>query len=152
MITLRDFLSVVESEVHIMDGALAMVAFGKACSDPEYFSNDLLQRRINSIKSYDSYIKVWLSEEKRATQPTNVLYVVHGDTWPYEYGDIEHLFGVYTTKEMAEATRDLKIKEIYEKAQNYNYTKIHDISDVKVNVLEIEANNTVDIELGGWCE
>ena len=86
MITLRDFLSVVEADVHVMDGAFVMVVFGKACGDLEYFSNDLLERRINSIKSYDSYIKVWLSEEKRVTQPTSVLYVVHGNTYYDGYG------------------------------------------------------------------
>lgn len=44
-----------------------------------------------------------------------ILYVVHGNTYYDGYGHIENIFGIYTEKYAAEAAKDLRIKELYEK-------------------------------------
>lgn len=44
------------------------------------------------------------------------------------------------------------IKELYEKNTDNAWTYVEDIEDIEVDVLEIDANELVDIELGGYCE
>lgn len=83
-----------------------------------------------------------------------MLYVVHGNTY-YDgsYGYIENIFGIYTKKDTAEAAKDLRIKELYEKEIAKGWMSIvENVSDIEVNILEIEAEKLVNIELGGYCE
>jgi hypothetical protein len=81
------------------------------------------------------------------------LYVVHGNTYYCGYGHIENIFGIYTKKDEAEAAKDLMIKELYEKeiAIGQQMSIVEDISDIEVEILEIEADKLVEIELGGYC-
>lgn len=81
-----------------------------------------------------------------------ILYVVHGNTYYDDYGRIENIFGVYTEKDAAEAAKDLVTKELYEKNVNDKWTRVENLSDVDVDILEIEADKLVEIELGGYCE
>lgn len=81
------------------------------------------------------------------------LYVVHGNTYYDGYGHIENIFGIYMKKDEAEAAKDLIIKELYEKEIARGWMSIvEDVSDIEVEILEIEANKFVEIELGGYCE
>lgn len=83
-----------------------------------------------------------------------ILYLVHGNTY-YEdsYGYIENIFGIYMKKDEAEAAKDLIIKELYEKEiARGQMSIVEDVSDITVEILEIEANKLVEIELGGYCE
>ena len=81
------------------------------------------------------------------------LYVVHGNTYYCGYGHIENIFGIYTKKDEAEAAKDLTIKELYEKeiAIGQQMSIVEDISDIEVEILEIEADKLVEVELGGYC-
>lgn len=85
-----------------------------------------------------------------------ILYVVHGNTYYDGYGYIENIFGIYTEKyaaEAAEAAKDLRIKELYEKEiARGQMSIVENVSDIEVNILEIEAEKLVNIELGGYCE
>ena len=81
------------------------------------------------------------------------LYVVHGNTYYDGYGHIENIFGIYMKKDETEAAKDLIIKELYEKEITRGWMSIvDDISDIEVDILEIESDKLVDIELGGYCE
>lgn len=81
------------------------------------------------------------------------LYLVHGNTYYDGYGHIENMFGIYTKKDEAEAAKDLIITELYEKEIARGEDAIvDDISDIEVDIVEIEADKLVDIELGGYCE
>lgn len=81
------------------------------------------------------------------------LYVVHGNTYYDGYGHIENLFGIYTEKDQAEAAKDTVIKELYNKEiARGEQTLIDDISEIEVGILEIDADEIVNIELGGYCE
>ena len=48
--------------------------------------------------------------------------------------------------------KDLVTKELYEKNVNDKWTRVENLSDVDVDILEIEADKLVEIELGGYCE
>lgn len=62
-------------------------------------------------------------------------------------------FGIYTKKDTAEATKDLIIKKLYEKEIAREWmTIVDDISDIEIDILEINADEIVYIELGGYCE
>ncbi len=81
------------------------------------------------------------------------LYLVHGnknlDQWGYE----SYVFGIYTEKDAAEAAKDLMIKKLYEISKdNKRYSNIQDISEIYVDIEEIEADKGVDIYLGGYTE
>lgn len=82
-----------------------------------------------------------------------ILYVVHGNTYYDGCGYIENIFGIYTKKDEAEAAADLIIKELYEKEITRGWMSVvEDVSDIEVEIREIEANKIVNIELGGYCE
>lgn len=82
-----------------------------------------------------------------------MLYVVHGNTYYDGCGYIENIFGIYAKKDDAEATKELIAKKLYEKEiTRGQMTVVKDISDVEVEIAEIEAGRLVQIELGGYCE
>lgn len=81
-----------------------------------------------------------------------ILYVVHGNTYYNDYGHIEKIFGVYAEKDAAEVAKDLVVQELYEKNVNDKWTRVERLSDIDVDILEIEADKLVEIELGGYCE
>lgn len=80
-----------------------------------------------------------------------ILYVVHGNTYYDGYGHEENIFGIFTEKDSAESAKDLVVKELYEIARGW-MSVVDDISDVEVEILEIEADKLVEIKLGGYCE
>ena len=84
-----------------------------------------------------------------------ILYVVHGNTYyDDEYGHEEHLFGVCTQKDGAEVIRGIAVKELYEKEMKKKVRRstVKDMSDIEVEILEIEADKFVNIELGEYIE
>ena len=91
--------------------------------------------------------KHYLKETEKMT-----LYVVHGNTYYGGYGHVENIFGVYTEKDSAEAAKDLIEKRLYEENKDREWSIVDDLSDIAVGILEIEANEILDIELGGYCE
>lgn len=82
-----------------------------------------------------------------------MLYVVHGNTYYYGYWYIENIFGIYAKKDDAEAAKELITKKLYEKEiARGQMSVVTDISDIEVEIAEIEAGRLVEIELGGYCE
>lgn len=80
------------------------------------------------------------------------LYLIHGNAYYEGYGHMEHSFGIYTDKDKAEAAKKVTIKQLYEKGKDNERSYVDDISDIEVNVVEIESDMAVDIELGRYCE
>lgn len=80
------------------------------------------------------------------------LYLIHGNAYYEGYGHMEHTFGIYTDKDKAEAAKKVVIEQLYEKEKHNNWSNVEDISDIEVEVVEIESDMAVDITLGGYCE
>lgn len=80
------------------------------------------------------------------------LYLVHGNTYFERYGYEESLFGVYTTLAQAEAAKivaENKLKEMIEESPGIYATYSNDI---ELQILELKADELVDIYLGGYTE
>lgn len=75
------------------------------------------------------------------------LYLVHGNTWFERYGYEEHVFGVFTTLVQAEAAKIVVEKRLQEEKR-----MIDDPEDVKLDILEVKADNLIDGYLGGYVE
>lgn len=80
------------------------------------------------------------------------LYLIHGNAYYEGYGHMEHTFGIYTDKDKAEVAKKVVIDQLYEKEKNSVLSYVDDISDIEVEVVEIESDMIVDITLGGYCE
>lgn len=80
------------------------------------------------------------------------LYLIHGNAYYGGYGHEEHTFGIYTDKDKAEAAKKIVIEQLYDKEKDNDWSYVDDISDIEVEILEIEANKIVNIELGGYVE
>ncbi len=80
------------------------------------------------------------------------VYVVHGNTWYEGYGHMEHLFGVYTNEDAAKAAKDHVAKQLYEEEIGNPYTSVKTMADIEVDILEVDADELVNIELGGYWE
>lgn len=80
------------------------------------------------------------------------LYLIHGNAYYEGYGYMEHAFGIYTDKDKAEAAKKVVIEQLYEKEKHNEWSNVEDISDIEVEVVEIESDMAVDITLGGYCE
>ena len=107
---------------------------------------DVLSEAFRRNIKYCQYLYHWGGKRM-------ILYVVHGNTYYDGYGHIENIFGIYTKKDEAEAAKDLMIKELYEKEIARGWMSVvEDVSDIEVEILEIEANKITNIELGGYCE
>lgn len=80
------------------------------------------------------------------------LYLIHGNAYYEGYGHMEYAFGIYTDKDKAEAAKKVVIEQLYEKEKHNEWSNVEDISDIEVEVVEIESDMAVDITLGGYCE
>lgn len=80
------------------------------------------------------------------------LYLIHGNAYYEGYGHMEHAFGIYTDKDKAEAAKKVVIEQLYENEKHNEWSNVEDISDIEVEVVEIESDMAVDITLGWYCE
>lgn len=83
------------------------------------------------------------------------LYVVYGDVWFEGYGSEIMLFGVFTSKKMAEKIKKQKEKEYFENEMSEHrkkYTLVETPDDIKFEVKEIDSDKSFDECLGGYCE
>lgn len=74
------------------------------------------------------------------------LYLVYGDTWFGCYGSEINIFGVFTSKEMAEKVKKQKEDEYFENDQKSKFT------EVAFYIKEICVNTICNEYLGGYIE
>nr|DAP15086.1 MAG TPA: protein of unknown function DUF957 [Bacteriophage sp.] len=84
------------------------------------------------------------------------LYLVHGNTWFEGYGYEEYVFGVYTTLTQAEtakiAAEKRLQKRLREDIENDPDICFDNPEDVKLQILELNADELVEEYLGGYLE
>lgn len=80
------------------------------------------------------------------------LYLVHGNTWYEGYGHCENLYGVFTDRKTAEEVKDKITLKLYEKETHNICTNVESISDIEIDILEVNVNQVTDIDLGGYVE
>ena len=80
------------------------------------------------------------------------LYLVHGNTWYEGYGHDEHFYGAFTDKETAEKVRAEVTVKLYEQEMHNKNTNVESLSDIEIDILEVEVNQVTDLEMGGYVE
>ena len=80
------------------------------------------------------------------------LYLVHGNTYLESYGYEEHVFGVYTTLEQAKAAKIVVENNLKEEINENPDICAVDVEDVELQILELKADELVDVYLGGYIE
>lgn len=80
------------------------------------------------------------------------LYLVHGNTYYDDYGYDGHFYGAFTNKESAEKVRTEVTKKLYEKEMHNPNTNVESLSDIEIDILEVDVNQVTDIEMGGYVE
>lgn len=82
------------------------------------------------------------------------VYLVHGNTWYEGYGHDEHFYGVFTEGETAKKVMTKIQLELYKKETEENYisTNVEKLSDIEIEILEVDLNQVTDIYLGGYAE
>lgn len=80
------------------------------------------------------------------------LYLVHGNTWYEGYGHDEHFYGAFTDKETAEKVRAEVTVKLYEQEMHNENTNVESLSDIEIDILEVDVNQVTDIQMGGYVE
>lgn len=82
----------------------------------------------------------------------NKIYVVYGETYYEGYGSYVGLFGVFSSKDLAEKAKQEKVKELFEKNKNDSWANVSSMDDIHVYIEEIEEDKMLDMVLGGYAE
>lgn len=82
----------------------------------------------------------------------NKIYAVYGETYYYRFGSYVGLFGVFSSKDLAEKAKTKIVKELFEKNKNDGWTTVTSIDDIHVYIEEIEEDKMLDMQLGGYAE
>lgn len=80
------------------------------------------------------------------------LYLVHGNTWYEGYGHDEHFYGAFTDKETAEKVKTEVTVKLYEQETHNENTNVESLSDIEIDILEVDVNQVTDIQMGGYIE
>ncbi len=77
------------------------------------------------------------------------VYMIHGNSYYNDdYGYTETLFGIFTKQDTAESAKDTIMKDLYNKNRN----NVKDLYDIQIDIEEVETDEFVEIELGGYIE
>lgn len=82
------------------------------------------------------------------------VYLVYGDVYFEQYGSEFHLFGVFTSKEMAEKVKNQKEEKFYRKEMKEKqcYRNIDSREEVKFEIKEMQLDEICDLFVGGYVE
>lgn len=80
------------------------------------------------------------------------FYLVHGNIYLEECGYEEHIFGVFTTLAQAEEAKLIAEKSLRDEIENDPDIYVNDPEDIKLDILEVKANELIDEFLGGYVE
>ena len=82
------------------------------------------------------------------------VYLVYGDAHFEQYGSEFHLFGVFTSKEMAEKVKKQKEEKFYRKEMKEKpwYRIIESREVVEFEIKEMQLDKICDLFVGGYVE
>lgn len=80
------------------------------------------------------------------------LYLVYWNTWFGGYGEEIHIFGVFSSRKMAEKVKKQAEDEYFEQDQQSRFTELNDRSEVEFYIVEIPEDTRIDEKLGGYIE
>lgn len=80
------------------------------------------------------------------------LYLVYGNTCFGGYGEEIHIFGVFSSRKMAEKVKKQAEDEYFEQDQQSRFTELNDRSEVEFYIVEIPEDTRIDEKLGGYIE
>ena len=80
------------------------------------------------------------------------LYLVYRNTWFGAYGEEIHIFGVFSSRKMAEKVKKQAEDEYFEQDQQSRFTELNDRSEVEFYIVEIPEDTRIDEKLGGYIE
>ena len=80
------------------------------------------------------------------------LYLVYGNTRFGGYGEEIHIFGVFSSRKMAEKVKKQAEDEYFEQDQQSRFTELNDRSEVEFYIVEIPEDTRIDEKLGGYIE
>ena len=80
------------------------------------------------------------------------LYLIHGNIYLEECGYEEHIFGAFTTLAQAEEAKLIVEKSLRDEIKNDPDIHVNDPEDIKLQILELKADELVDLFLGGYIE
>lgn len=90
--------------------------------------------------------------EEMGYENENKIYIVYGETYYGGYGSYVGLFGVFSSKDLAEKAKTKMVKELFEKNKNNDWADVTSTDDIDIYIEEIEEDKILDIELGGYAE
>ena len=82
------------------------------------------------------------------------VYLVYGDTYLQDYGSEFHLFGIFTSKEMAEKVKKQEEDKLYQQEMKRKpcYRYINSRNEVEFEINEMQLDEICDLFVGGYVE
>lgn len=98
----------------------------------------------------------WANEhpdDDASDETSKKLYLVCGNTSYFdEYGACINIFGIFTSMELAEITKKNAEDRYYEDEKEKTFPSISARDEVNFEIKEINLDEEIDIELGGYAE
>ncbi len=82
------------------------------------------------------------------------VYLVYGDVYFRQYGSEFHLFGVFTSKEMAEKVKKQEEDKFFQQEMKEKscYRNIDSRKEVEFEIKEMQLDEICDLFVGGYVE
>lgn len=82
------------------------------------------------------------------------VYLVYGDVYFEQYGSEFHLFGVFTSKQMAEKAKKQEEDKFFqqEMKKKLRYRNIDSREEVEFEIKEMQLDKICDLLVGGYVE
>lgn len=97
----------------------------------------------------------WANEhpdDESTEERSNKLYLVYGNTYFDEYGACINVFGIFTSMELAEIAKKNAEDRYYEAERKTSWPSVSKREEVNFEIEEINVDEEIDIELGGYAE
>lgn len=137
---------------HVTDYIVKVIDINKSTLEIKCYRKHILGDTKNSVMTKVEKRLFNTKLEEIGDENENKVYVVYGETYYGGYGSYVGLFGVFSSKELAEKAKQEKVKELFEENKNDDWATVSSTDDIHVYIKEIEEDRILNIELGGYAE